>query len=193
MSWYSKTVGEFPGVAPALNNASTTLILGGARSGKSAFAERLAAPAGRPVYLATADPGDEEMKERIRLHRERRGARWTTVEEPLEVAAALARLSGPDTVAVVDCLTLWVSNLMHTGRDVAAESERLVEALASCGCAVILISNEVGLGIVPDNPLSRAFRDHLGRLHQAIAARADRVYFVVAGIPLTVKDLTRGP
>ncbi len=167
--------------------ASTTLILGGARSGKSTFAEKLADSTAQPIYIATAQPDDAEMADRIRHHQERRSSHWQTWEIPLSIAEAIARIDSPATV-VVDCLTLWVSNLMQAGRDVASESQTLVEALASSPCSVILVSNEVGSGIVPVNALARAFRDHMGYLHQLLAAQADHVYLIVAGIPLTVKS-----
>ena len=170
------------------NMAATTLILGGARSGKSTFAEKLADAAAQPIYIATAQPDDAEMADRIRCHQERRSPHWQTWEVPLSIAEAIARIDSPDTVVVVDCLTLWVSNLMQAGRDVASESQILVEALASSPCSVILVSNEVGSGIVPVNALARAFRDHMGHLHQLLAAQADNVYLIVAGIPLTVKS-----
>ncbi len=165
-----------------------TLILGGARSGKSAFSERLVAARGPAVYLATADPGDDEMAERIRRHKERRGDEWTTVEEPLELAGALRRHCGKVRPVLVDCLTLWLSNIMAAGRDVEKETEALSGALDGLPGPVVLVANEVGLGIVPDNALARAFRDHAGRLNQKVAAAADRVYFVAAGLPTVLKD-----
>lgn len=168
---------------------SVTLILGGARSGKSSYAEHLAESRPGPcVYLATADAGDAEMAERIALHRQRRGARWTTHEEPLALAGALAATSRPDAVVVVDCLTLWLSNVMHAKLDVENECELLSAALRGLSGPVVLVSNEVGLGIVPDNALARRFRDAAGRLNQGVAAVADRVVFVAAGLPLTLKD-----
>ena len=177
--------------SPAL--PKVTLVLGGARSGKSRFAEGLiAAHPGRPVYLATAQAGDAEMAERIRRHRARRGDAWTTIEEPLDLPRALASATRDKAAVLVDCLTLWLSNLMAAGRDVERETQSLVESLpeprraASC-----FVSNEVGLGIVPDNALARAFRDHAGFLHQAIAAAADRVYFIAAGLPLLLKKEDR--
>lgn len=167
--------------------ARVTLVLGGARSGKSALAETLAAaPGGRPVYLATAAAGDAEMAERIRRHRERRGPGWATIEEPLDIVGRLAAADG--AAVLVDCLTLWLANLMAAGLDVAAETARLVEALPRHAGPVVLVANEVGFGIVPDNPLARDFRDHAGRLNQAVAAAADRVYLVAAGLPLVLKD-----
>ena len=164
-----------------------TLVLGGARSGKSGHAEALVTSCPAPwVYVATAEPGDAEMAARIAEHRRRRGAGWLTSEAPVDLAAALA--GAPDVAPVlVDCLTLWLTNLMLAEHDVAAATEALEAALAARGGPVVLVSNEVGLGIVPDNALARDFRDHAGRLHQRLAARADRVLFMVAGLPLTVK------
>ena len=164
-----------------------TLVLGGARSGKSRYAESLIG--GRPAcYIATAEIRDAEMDERIRHHRERRGANWTTQEAPLDLAAALRASAQP---ALVDCLTLWLSNLMLAGRDVATEQAGLLGCLTELTSPVVLVANEVGLGIVPDNALARAFRDHAGRLNQEIAAVADRVVFVAAGLPLILKDQSR--
>ena len=168
--------------------AEITLVLGGARSGKSAYAETLAAEsAERLVYIATAEAADAEMADRIADHRARRGPEWTTVEEPLELAAAIARADDPDTVILVDCLTLWLGNLMAAERDVAAEIGRLVECLDEVDAKVVLVASEVGLGIVPDNALARAFRDLHGTLNQVIAAAADRVVFVAAGLPMILK------
>ncbi len=135
---------------------SVTLVLGGARSGKSAYAEKLVEDKGSGVYLATAEAGDGEMTERIRRHRRRRGDRWTTVEEPLDLADALARNAAPGRPVLVDCLTLWLSNIMAAERDVAAETEALVKGLARLPGPVVLVSNEVGLGIVPATELGRA-------------------------------------
>jgi adenosylcobinamide kinase/adenosylcobinamide-phosphate guanylyltransferase len=166
-----------------------TLVLGGARSGKSRFAEGLVARhPGRRVYLATAEAQDAEMAERIRLHRARRGAGWSTVEEPLDLAPALVEAARDGSAVLVDCLTLWLSNLMGAGRNPSDEMSRLVADLPRLGGPVVFVSNEVGLGIVPDNALARAFRDAAGRLHQAVAEAADRVCFVAAGLPLTLKD-----
>jgi adenosylcobinamide kinase/adenosylcobinamide-phosphate guanylyltransferase len=173
----------------AANLPPVTLILGGARSGKSSYAERLAeAREGPCVYLATAAAGDAEMAARIALHRERRGPRWTTHEEPLALAGALAAVARPGTVTVVDCLTLWLSNVMHAELHVENECEQLCAALSRLPGPVVLVSNEVGLGIVPDNALARRFRDAAGRLNQSVAAVADRVVFVAAGLPLVLKD-----
>lgn len=166
-----------------------TLVLGGARSGKSAYAERLLA-GGPALYLATGQAGDAEMAERIRRHRERRGPAWATVEEPLELAAALDRHARPERPVLVDCLTLWLSNLLLAGRDLDVARAGLVQVLPGLAGPVVLVSNEVGLGIVPDNALARRFRDEAGRLHQEVAAVAQRVVFVAAGLPLMLKDLS---
>jgi adenosylcobinamide kinase/adenosylcobinamide-phosphate guanylyltransferase len=166
---------------------AATLVLGGARSGKSLFAEGLiASHPGAHVYLATAEAGDAEMAERIRRHRERRGAGWTTIEEPLNLPRALVAADG-NAAVLVDCLTLWLGNLMAAGRDIEREAQALVEVLPRLAGPVVFVSNEVGLGIVPDNALARAFRDHAGLLHQSVAAAADRVYVMAAGLPLLLK------
>ena len=179
--------------ASALSAAATlppfkrALILGGARSGKSARAEMLTlalAGDGPAVYLATSEAGDAEMAARIAEHRARRGSQWVTREAPLDLTDALAGETRP---MLVDCLTLWLSNLMAAGRDIAGEGDRLAAAVAARAAPIVLVSNEVGMGIVPDNALARAFRDHAGRLHQKIAAVADRVELVVAGLPLVLK------
>ena len=168
--------------------ASVTLVLGGARSGKSAYAEALVEAAGRGLYLATAEAGDAEMAERIRLHQQRRGETWITVEEPLDLAGALNRYAEPGRPILVDCLTLWLSNVMAAGRDPAGEATVLAEELSVLEGPVVLVSNEVGLGLVPETPLGRAFRDHAGKLNQKIAQKAGRVVFMAAGLPLTLKD-----
>jgi adenosylcobinamide kinase/adenosylcobinamide-phosphate guanylyltransferase len=163
-----------------------TLVLGGARSGKSRHAEALLAAAPAPwLYVATAQPFDDEMRDRIALHRDRRDSGWQTVEAPLDLPAALLR--GRAIPALVDCLTLWLSNLILGERDVAMATAALGTALAQRQAPTVLVSNEVGLGIVPDNALSRRFRDAAGVLHQQLAAQADRVVLVVAGLPLVVK------
>lgn len=176
-------------VAPGRRHA-VVLVLGGARSGKSAYAERLVLQAGRGSYLATAEPLDAEMDDRIRHHRARRGADWHTIEEPLALADTLVRISAPDRPVLVDCLTLWLSNLMHANRPIAAETAGLVAAFDRLNGPVVLVSNEVGGGLVPDTPLGRAFRDQAGRLHQAIAAAADGVVLVTAGLPQILKSPT---
>jgi adenosylcobinamide kinase / adenosylcobinamide-phosphate guanylyltransferase len=165
-----------------------TLVLGGARSGKSRHAEMLIEAHGSGLYLATAEPGDHEMAARIEAHRARRGAAWTTIEEPLELAAALARHSRADRPILVDCLTLWLSNLMLAGRDLDAATHGLVECLSGLAGPVVLVSNEVGLGIVPDNAQARRFRDGAGRLNQAVAAVCQQVVLVAAGLPLVLKQ-----
>ena len=176
--------------SPAL--PKLTLVLGGARSGKSRFAESLiAAHPGRPVYLATAQAGDAEMAERIRRHRARRGDVWRTIEEPLDLPHALASATRDNGAVLVDCLTLWLSNLMAAERNPESETQSLIESLPKLTVPVVFVSNEVGLGIVPDNALARAFRDHAGFRHQAIATAADRVYLIAAGLPLLLKKEDR--
>ncbi len=172
--------------------APVTLVLGGARSGKSAFAEsqierHVEQHGGARVYLATAEAGDAEMAARIAAHRARRGARWTTIEEPVELAAALARAARPDGAVLVDCLTLWLANVIDRRPDAEGECRRLAGTLSELNGPVVFVANEVGLGIVPDTPVARAYRDLAGRLNQWIAARADRVVFVAAGLPLVLK------
>jgi len=167
-------------------NALTTLVLGGARSGKSTYAEGLLAH-GPALYVATGQAFDDEMAERIRHHRARRGPNWQTMEVPLDLAEALDRVLDPDRPVLVDCLTLWISNLMHADRDVEAETCRLCEVLAAPRGPVVLVSNEVGLGLVPDNRLAREFRDHQGRVNQRVAKVCSRVVFVAAGLPLFLK------
>jgi len=165
-----------------------TLILGGARSGKSRHGERLVEERpGACIYLATAEAGDEAMAARIREHQARRGSRWRTVEEPLDLVGALAANAGADAAVLVDCLTLWLSNLMGAGREVAAETAALCAALPGLAGPVVLVSNEVGLGIHPATALGRDFVDHAGRLHQALAEAADNVLFMTAGLPLVLK------
>ena|SRR5215467_12721719 len=165
-----------------------TLVLGGARSGKSRYAESLITVLPPPrIYVATAEAGDAEMTDRIVLHRERRGRDWHTVEAPHDLAAAVAGIESNAPV-LVDCLTLWLSNRMLVGADVEADAARLEAALNNRLGPVVLVSNEVGSSIVPDNALARRFRDLQGRLNQRVAARADRVVLMVAGLPLIVKD-----
>ena len=165
-----------------------TLVLGGARSGKSARAETLVGTSGREaVYLATGRAWDDEMRERIDLHVTRRGPAWRTVEEPVDLAPTLAREASASSAVLVDCLTMWVTNLMLEERDVDAAGDDLVAVLPSLPGDVVLVGNEVGLGIVPENAMARAFRDHAGRLHQRVAAVADRVELVAAGLPMVLK------
>ena len=171
-----------------MTDAPLALILGGARSGKSRHALDLAGVwPGPGVFIATATASDGEMAARIARHRADRDARWQTVEAPVDIAGALGRLPAEATVCVIDCLTLWLTNLMLDDRDIAAETEALEGALAARTLPVLLVSNEVGLGIVPEHALARRFRDEAGRLHQRLAAMADRVILMAAGLPLQVK------
>ena len=164
------------------------LVLGGARSGKSAYALKLAeAYSPERLYLATAAPGDEEMAARIARHRAERGRGWTTVEEPLEVAGALGAEARPGRVIVVDCLTLWLSNLVLMGRDPGPAVAALADAIRALSGPAILISNEVGMGIVPEHRLGREFRDWQGRANQEIARACGAAILVVAGLPLRLK------
>lgn len=164
------------------------LVLGGARSGKSRYAQaRAESLPGELLYIATAQALDAEMADRIARHRDDRGARWTTLDVPLDLPGAVLAHAAPGRVLLVDCLTLWTSNLMFAERDLDAETEALAGALAEARGPVILVANEVGLGIVPDNALARRFRDAAGRLNQAVAAAADEVQLVAAGLPLRLK------
>ena len=166
----------------------SVLVLGGARSGKSGLAERLALDLadGAPLtYIATAEAFDDEMKARIAEHRLRRDARWTTLDAPLDLPAALGRCGAQ--VVLVDCLTLWLSNLMLAGRDWRGPAGDLLAALETRQGLTVLVSNETGLGIVPDTPLGRRFRDAQGMLNQQVAAAVDGVVFVAAGLPLVMK------
>jgi adenosylcobinamide kinase/adenosylcobinamide-phosphate guanylyltransferase len=165
-----------------------TLILGGARSGKSRRALALAEQAGpRRSFVATAEALDGEMAARIARHQTERGAGWETIEAPLDLIEAMTAVASSERICVIDCLTLWLSNLMHHGRDVAAETDRLCAALKLNADEVILVSNEVGLGLVPETPLGRDFRDAQGRLNQAVAAVCGRVEFIAAGLPICLK------
>ena len=166
-----------------------TLVLGGAASGKSAFAESLCFQSGKPrVYIATAQAFDDEMREKIENHKIQRGIDWKTVEAPLDVAATLAART-PDEIVLLDCATLWLTNVVLAERDIAKEQAALLTALAACPAPVIVVSNEVGHGIVPDTSLGRAFRNHQGRLNQALAAQAGLVVQVIAGLPQTLKGV----
>jgi adenosylcobinamide kinase / adenosylcobinamide-phosphate guanylyltransferase len=165
-----------------------TLVLGGARSGKSRYAERFAENAAESgTYCATAEPGDAEMQARIAAHRARRAPFWRTVEEPLALAAVIAAEARPRRPLLIDCLTLWLSNLMLAGRAPEEETPLLCAALRLAAGPVVLVANEVGLGLVPETPLGRRFRDAAGRLNQEVASIADRVVFVAAGLPLMLK------
>jgi adenosylcobinamide kinase / adenosylcobinamide-phosphate guanylyltransferase len=171
----------------AIGRGRLTLVLGGARSGKSRHAESLIAALPKPwVYIATAEVRDDEMKARIAEHRARRAEGWQTIEAPLMLVEAL-RGAPQDTAVLVDCLTLWLSNAMLGAFDLEKAMMHLGEALAARDGATVLVANEVGLGIVPDNALARRFRDAQGVLNQRIAAQANRVVLMVAGLPLTVK------
>ena len=165
-----------------------SLILGGARSGKSRHAESVVTATPGPWhYVATGQGLDDEMAARIGRHRADRAQGWVTTEEPLALAEVLSRIATGPAPVLVDCLTLWLSNVMLDGRRPEAEADGLLRVLADLQAPVVLVANEVGLGIVPDNALARAFRDAAGRLNQQIAARADRVVFVAAGLPLALK------
>ena len=163
-----------------------TLVLGGARSGKSRFAENLARQHGGPrTYIATAEPFDDEMRQRIALHRQQRaGDGWSTLEAPLDPASAIASAGG---FVLLDCVTVWLGNLMYHDRDLRAEVAKLCAALEACPAEVILVSNEVGLSIVPENAMARRFRDEQGLANQALAAISDNVFFIAAGLPLKLK------
>ena len=166
---------------------SLTLVLGGARSGKSRHAEALVTALPQPwFYIATGEPRDNEMAARIAEHRARRGAQWHTIEAPRDLAAVLAAVPAGATV-LVDCLTLWLSNVMLAGADVEGETDQFEHVLVGRMGPVVLVANEVGLGIVPENALARRFRDAAGRLNQRLATVADRVVLLVAGIPVKVK------
>jgi adenosylcobinamide kinase/adenosylcobinamide-phosphate guanylyltransferase len=165
-----------------------TLVLGGVRSGKSRHAEQLALASGlAPVYVATAQALDGEMARRIAIHRERRGAAWQTIEEPLDLVGTLQRACSPERIVLVDCLTLWLTNLMVAERDVEAECAQLLTALAGRSGPLVLVSNEVGQGITPDNAMARRFIDHAGWLHQGIAEQADAVVLMTTGLPQRLK------
>lgn len=169
------------------------LVLGGRRSGKSCFAEDLIMGSGlAPVYVATATAGDDEMTTRIETHRARRGGAWRTVEAPLLLADAIRDVAVAGHAVLVDCLTLWLANLMEAGHDVAAETAGLVAALEATGGPVVFVSNEVGAGIVPDNALARAYSDAHGTLNQRIAAAVGRVVLVTAAQPLLLKPSPQG-
>jgi adenosylcobinamide kinase/adenosylcobinamide-phosphate guanylyltransferase len=163
------------------------LVLGGASSGKSAFAEGLVTGTGRPrVYLATAQAWDVEMTAKIARHRESRGPAWRTVEAPLDLVPALRNVK-PTEVVLIDCATLWLTNLILAEADLAAAEAQLFDVLHTCPAPVVIVSNEVGLGIVPETSLGRQFRDVQGGFNQRLAARADLVVFVAAGLPLVLK------
>lgn len=166
------------------------LILGGARSGKSRLAEKLAADSGCPViYIATSQPLDGEMSERVRQHRDRRPAHWGLIEEPIELARVLRENARPDTCLLVDCLTLWLTNLLmlEDPQRLSAERDALLESLAELPGQLVFVSNETGMGVVPLGELTRRYVDEAGWLHQVLAERCQRVVLTVAGLPLTLK------
>ena len=168
---------------------AVTLVLGGARSGKSRYAEALIeAAAPRGTYCATAEPGDAEMTARIATHRARRGDFWRTVEAPLELPSVIVSEAAADRPLLIDCLTLWLSNLLLADKNIETETRLLCAALGEADGSVVLVANEVGLGLVPETPLGRRFRDAAGRLNQEVASLADRVVFIVAGLPLVLKE-----
>jgi adenosylcobinamide kinase/adenosylcobinamide-phosphate guanylyltransferase len=177
------------------SSKSITLVLGGVRSGKSHYAENLVTGGGRVAFIATAEAQDADMQQRITRHREERPSSWTTVEEPIDLEEAILRCSNKFDIILVDCLTLWTSNLMMTaeGHDsdyVFTRAAHLCESLRQVTSSVVLVSNEVGSGIVPMSSDGRLYRDLLGGVNQRVAEAADRVLLLVAGYPLTVKDST---
>jgi len=170
----------------------TVLILGGARSGKSSFALREASLVpGEKAFVATAEALDDEMKARIGNHQKERGLEWETFEEPVEVPSVIRRIGPARGVVLIDCLTLWVSNIMMRGLPLDRYEEGLVDALSDPGGAplIYIVSNEVGLGLVPESPMGREYRDNLGRLNARVASAATDVYFLAAGIPMKIKEM----
>ena len=167
-----------------------TLVLGGVRAGKSAYAQRLAAQGEHVLFVATAEAGDAEMEARIRTHQASRPAEWDTLEEPLDIVTALEPVLHHYDTVLLDCLTLWVSNLLldERRRDIPSEVQRLMELYRQGDASWVVVSNEVGLGVVPANELGRAFADELGRVNQIVAGEADAVYFMAAGLPLAMKE-----
>lgn len=180
--------------APKRAKPKIVLVLGGARSGKSEYAEArtlaLRGARAKALYLATGQAHDGEMAARIVTHKTRRGSGWATIEEPLDIAGVISARAKQGAPILVDCLTLWLSNLMHADADIVAETAKLCATLKAAKGPIVLVSNEIGLGIVPDNKLARAFRDHAGRIHQEIARVAQDAIFVAAGLPLALKGKT---
>lgn len=168
---------------------SLKLILGGARSGKSSYAQNIAENVcSDRIFVATAEAFDDEMRDRIARHQFDRDESWKTIEAPLELADAVMEHSAKEVVCLVDCLTLWLSNIMLAERDVEMETDRLLSSLRDAEGTIILVSNEVGMGLVPETPIGRAFRDAQGRLNQKVAALCDQVEFIAAGLPITLKS-----
>ncbi len=171
-----------------MNDNQTTLVLGGARSGKSSYAEsRAEIPSLQRTYIATAQVWDEEMSTRVKVHSERRGADWITVEEPIRLADAIDRHCREDAFVLVDCMTLWLTNIMLAEMDTDAEIDHLLNSVSKAKGQLVVVSNEVGYGIVPENALARRFRDAAGLLNQRLAKVCDEVVLVAAGLPLTLK------
>ncbi|MEM1376689.1 MAG: bifunctional adenosylcobinamide kinase/adenosylcobinamide-phosphate guanylyltransferase [Pseudomonadota bacterium] len=169
-------------------SSGTVLVLGGARSGKSVFAESMVLNSGlQPVYVATSQIWDNEMRTRVDAHKARRDQRWLNIEEADNLEGVIAREAMQGRALLVDCLTLWVTNLMLAEADMDARFVALKSALRAAEGLIVLVSNEVGLGIVPDNKMARDFRDYAGRLHQDLAAQVDQVHFIAAGLPMTLK------
>lgn len=168
--------------------AQRILVIGGARSGKSRYAENLAPDLGSLTYIATAEALDDEMKERIAEHRRDRGERWTTVDAPHDLSGAIAAHAKPGAFVLVDCITLWLANIMMAEHDCAIAVRDLVKTISAAQGKLVLVTNEVGLSIVPENALARRFRDEAGRANQQLAAICDDVTFIAAGLPLHLKQ-----
>lgn len=172
-----------------MNISKIVFVTGGARSGKSAFALKEASMLpGKKAYIATAEALDEEMQLRIENHKRQRGDDWITYEEPIKIADVIKNIEDRYSVIVIDCLTLWLSNLFLSNKNIEKEIESFYCSLSIVRCPLFIVSNEVGMGIVPDNELARQFRDMAGFLNQQVAEIADEVYMVVAGIPVKIKD-----
>lgn len=165
-----------------------SLILGGARSGKSQYAEQLAAPYSQKIYLATAQNGDLEFDKRIKIHQNRRANEWQTIESPLDLVTTISLTKPTDSILLIDCMTLWLTNLMFAEKDITQETQKLCLALSQSNGHIIMVSNEVGLSIVPENALARKFRDEQGLLNQTLAKVAQKVIFIAAGLPLILKN-----
>ena len=172
-----------------MDSKRTTLIIGGARSGKSRLAQQIAESSNpQRTFIATAEALDDEMEARISKHVSDRGKSWGTIEAPIQLCEAIQETCDANKAVLVDCLTLWLSNIMHKELDVGHEISRLVETVSSISSPLVLVSNEVGLGLVPQTPLGREFRDQQGRLNQAMARVCSEVRFIAAGLPLTLKS-----